>query len=410
MTLTKAIEEAYEDNPPDPSATIEALRSLGYSTEAAIADLVDNSIAAGAAKVQVRMHWAGADSWCSIMDDGSGMSEPELRQAMRIGAKDPLATRSEADLGRFGMGLKTASFSQAREVTVATRRKARGALLFRTWDLDHVRRSGKWQMRRVPPKPVSDLIAELLGKNPGTLVVWRQLTRVVDALLNTDERNTGDDFIRSIESVEWHLGMTFGRLLSQGTLALRLNGRDVEPWDPFLTASSFTQQLAEETLTVSTHRIKVKGYVLPHFSKLKEAERELVGGPRGWNNQQGFYVYRRDRLISAGDWLSTGLTRGDDFNLARLAIDVPPELDHAWGLDVKKTSVLPPEAVRRDLKRIAEVTRRLAKRARSSRSTPLANRSSDRHHPLARAPDDRHRACRDRSHRRARPLRQVHDR
>lgn len=372
--MARVTASEFEENPPDPTATIEALRSLGYSKEAAIADLIDNSVAAGARNVGVKMRWEENSSWCSVLDDGVGMSEDGLRQAMRIGAKDPLQDRGEADLGRFGMGLKTASFSQAREMTVATRRLHHGPLFTRTWDLDHVRATGRWQMARTPQPPVERVISTELGQRVGTVVVWRRLTRTLDSIVETDVETAHNDFTRTAEAMAWHLGMTFGRMLADGLLRITLNSQLVEPWDPFERANSFTQELAEEVLEFKGHRIVVRGFVLPHLSKLSEAERARAAGPLGWNNHQGFYVYRRNRLIAPGAWLSTGHTRGDSFNLARLSVDVPPELDHAWGLDVKKTSVIPPPAILRDLKRIAEVTRNRAKRVHTSRSVELIPR------------------------------------
>ena len=139
-----------EEAPPDPAATIETLGALGYSTESAVADLIDNSIAAGATRVDVILHWDGADSWCAVADNGRGMTGDELKQAMTIGSRDPVLPRDAADLGRFGFGLKTASFSQCRDLTVGSR-KANQRIAYRTWDLDYVRAEGRWLLFKSPP-------------------------------------------------------------------------------------------------------------------------------------------------------------------------------------------------------------------------------------------------------------------
>ena len=142
--------ELSEEAPPDPAATIETLGALGYSTESAVADLIDNSIAAGASRVDVILHWHGADSWCAVADNGRGMTGNELKQAMTIGSRDPVLPRDTADLGRFGFGLKTASFSQCRELTVGSHKTSQ-RFAYRTWDLDYVRAEGRWLLLKSPP-------------------------------------------------------------------------------------------------------------------------------------------------------------------------------------------------------------------------------------------------------------------
>ena len=115
--------DLYDDCPSDASAMGEAMRAYGYNLATALADLIDNSIAAGSRKVWLRCEWAGSSSWISVTDDGSGMAEKELVNAMRLGSTNPTSKRAKSDLGRFGLGLKTASFSQARRLTVITKKK-----------------------------------------------------------------------------------------------------------------------------------------------------------------------------------------------------------------------------------------------------------------------------------------------
>src|SRR4051812_12743919 len=132
-----------EEVPPDPAALIESMRAFGYSLPAAIADLIDNSITAGARHVDVRLHWAGDDSWIAVSDDGGGMRDAELTKAMQLATRNPNDPRNPADLGRFGLGLKTAAFSQARSLTVASRPPG-SAVAVRRWDLDHVAERQSW--------------------------------------------------------------------------------------------------------------------------------------------------------------------------------------------------------------------------------------------------------------------------
>jgi hypothetical protein len=357
-------DDGYEEVPPDPAATIESLRALGYSLESAIADLVDNSIAAGARSVQVVLHWGGsAQSWCAIVDDGIGMAEDGLRAAMRIGSGDPLADRGPNDLGRFGFGLKTASFSQCRELSVMSTTTRSASSHVRSWDLDHVREVGRWELRRSAPSEADALLRRLMPGSHGTVVLWRRLEGPVEPGSAVDDADAHNQFLERVAHVDRHLAMTFERFLSrrEEPLTLRLNARKVKAWDPFLTSHDATQRLPAERLMLRGCPVIVSPFVLPHRSKLPERSYDEAAGPLGWNAQQGFYVFRGDRLITAGDWLGLGFTRDDSHNLARIAVDVPVELDLAWSLDVTKATVRPPAALRNDLKRIATGTRKRAR-------------------------------------------------
>src|SRR4051794_3158509 len=156
--------------PPNAAAMIESMRAFGYSPATAIADLVDNSITAGARTIDVRLHWAGTASWGSIADDGHGMSETGLRSAMTLGSRSPRDDRAADDLGRFGLGLKTASFSQCRSLTVASRTAATG-INVRRWDLDEVARTGEWRLLTTPPPGDADGL-RFIGDDSGTVVLW----------------------------------------------------------------------------------------------------------------------------------------------------------------------------------------------------------------------------------------------
>ena len=103
---------------PEASSMIETFRAIGYSIEAAVADIIDNSISARAKNIWINFEWEGSETWLAVKDDGSGMNNDELVQAMRPDSKNPLDDRSTKDLGRFGLGLKTASFSQCRLLSV----------------------------------------------------------------------------------------------------------------------------------------------------------------------------------------------------------------------------------------------------------------------------------------------------
>ena len=356
--------ELVEEAPPDPAATIETLGALGYTTESAVADLIDNSIAAGATRVDVIFNWDGADSWCAVADNGRGMTGDELTQAMTIGSRDPVLPRDTTDLGRFGFGLKTASFSQCRELTVGSD-KGDQRFEYRTWDLDYVRSKERWLLVRLPPPTAQRLIEKCHRSNKGTVVLWRRFNgNLVEEGADVADEHAHQRFLQLVKSLECHLAMTFGRFLlrENNPLQIHLNGSIVSGWDPFFADHPATRRLPPEALSLRGERIEISPFVLPHRSKLTDAEREQTGGPNGWNAQQGFYVYRSDRLIQAGGWFARGHAQGADYNLARIAVDVPATLDRDWSLDVKKAFVRPPGPLEGGFSRIARVTREEARK------------------------------------------------
>ena len=158
----------YEECAPKPEAMINSLRAFGYDLSMAIADLVDNSIFAKAKNIAIDYDWNDGVPWIRISDDGLGMTEARLKEAMRLGSQSPLEERAKGDLGRFGLGLKTASFSQCKMLTVCTRTAKSGSAI-RCWDLDHVRVSRKWELRKIEPKHADETLANPLpGKHiPG---------------------------------------------------------------------------------------------------------------------------------------------------------------------------------------------------------------------------------------------------
>jgi hypothetical protein len=362
---------AFDDVAPDASAMIESMRAYGYTLSTAIADLVDNSIAAGCSTVWLHFEWAGADSWVTIIDDGAGMSEDELRNAMRLGSRNPLHERSPTDLGRFGLGLKTASLSQCRRLTVASR-QVPGAEWVRRWDLDHLARADVkgWQLLRSPAPGSESRAALPTNLAHGTLVLWELLDRVVSADTSPDDDRLHRHFLEIIEKVEAHLAMVFHRYLDrEGRRRLKLfvNGHTVVAWDPFVESHDATEKTPLEPIRIAGYNqpIMVRGFVLPHKDKLGDDAHAKASGPAGWNAQQGFYLYRNERLIVAGSWLGLGgarpWTKEEHYKLARIRLDIPNSMDHLWHLDVKKSSAHPPPRLRDQLTGLAQNVRQKAR-------------------------------------------------
>ncbi|MGW0178046.1 ATP-binding protein [Nocardia sp. NPDC003345] len=346
----------YEVVEPRAESLVESLRAFGYATETAVADLVDNSITAEATTVDVRLRWAGKESWITIVDDGLGMDAERLREAMRPGTTSPLAPRNASDLGRFGLGLKTASFSQCRRLVVMSA-TATSSLVARTWDLDHVVRVGGWQLLTNLMPEDRALWDELRGDQTGTVVLWRQLDRLFGS---PDPQNEQAErhFYAIADRVARHLGMIFHRYVTgPGKVTIRVNGRNIAPWDPFLDSHEATQVVTDESLMYRGVLLSVKSFVLPHVSRLTPEEHVAAGGHHGWASHQGYYVYRNRRLIVSGSWLGLGFRREELTSLARIRLDLPNHMDTDWQIDVRKSVARAPGALVSELRRIAEVVR-----------------------------------------------------
>jgi hypothetical protein len=350
---------SYDLAVPRPAPLIESLRAFGYDLTTAVADLVDNSISAGAENVWLTFEWDGGDSYVVIRDDGRGMTEPDLVEAMRPGTRSPLEERDPEDLGRFGLGLKTASFSQCRRLTVWSRAKGQQPAV-RRWDLDYVNQTKEWRLLRAAHPDSETILGRIKTRTSGTIVLWECLDRVVGEA-STDDNQAHDRFLEHVDGVKTHLGMVFHRFLEgRASLVIWINGRKIEPWDPFLKGDSATQSLPPEGLSFKKEQVKIRPYVLPHHSKIDQTTHDRAAGPRGWNAHQGFYVYRKKRLLVAGDWLGLGIKKEEHHKLARIQVDLPNSMDSDWELDVRKSRAAPPSALRKDLKRIARLTRQAA--------------------------------------------------
>lgn len=365
------MQQGWDIAEPRADALIESLRAFGYSPEAAIADLVDNSISAEAKNIWIVFHWAGADSTVRVTDDGRGMDESSLIEAMRPGSMNPLEQRLAKDLGRFGLGLKTASFSQAREVTVMSSTDSEESTT-RRWDLDTVADSGEWRLLRTAPARVQPRHA--LGS--GTDIVWSKLDRLVGDVSIHDAK-AHHRFLATVDRVRRHLEATFYQfLMGRNRTFISVNGQPLEPWDAFMRTHPATQQFDAEELPYKGEIVKVTPYVLPHRSKLDEVATQRGAGIHGWNQQQGFYVYRSGRLLIQGDWLGLGLAKDEHTKLARIAIEFPSSLDHDWQVDVKKSTARPPGELADALRRIAKTTRAKAEEVYRYKGKTLARKTS----------------------------------
>jgi hypothetical protein len=368
-------DDAFDLAPPQAASLAESMRAFGYELPTALADLVDNSISAHARQVWIDFFWDGAASVIVVTDDGSGMTANELVAAMRPGSQNPRERRHPHDLGRFGLGLKTASFSQCRRVTVRSKTKEGGSAT-RCWDLDHIAEVNEWQLLRSANPAAEKFLNRLAELEHGTAVLWQKMDRIA-AGLNTNSEKDQQQFLQRAEAARRHLGMVFHQLMTgPGAVTLLLNGRPIVPWDPFLADEPATQALAATRLTLDGAVVDVRPFVLPHHSKISKTTHDLAAGPRGWTAHQGFYVYRNRRLLVPGDWLGFGWTKEEHYKLARIRIEIPNCLDQEWEIDVTKSRATPPPSLRPELRRIGERARSDAKRVyshRGARLTPQAD-------------------------------------
>lgn len=349
--------------PPRASAMIESLRGMGYTVSSSIADVIDNSISAEASRIRLDFGWAGEASYVRISDNGHGLSAEKLDAAMVLGSSNPLDSRSLEDLGRFGMGLKTASLSQCRRLTVAAR--VGSEVNYRCWDLDVLAShpEHEWSLLLEPFPSSEKLCNEALEAGFTTVVLWEGLDRIITTGFQES------DFFALMDEVERHLAMTFHRFLEGANpkIQLHINGNGqnerVRPWDPFMRSHDATMATPVEVLHGS---VRVQGYVLPHREKMNAKESEAGAGPSGWVSRQGFYVYRANRLLVAGSWLGLGDGRPwpkDDLHrLARISLDLPNTLDHEWRIDIKKSTARPPVNLRSRLVELAKAVRADARR------------------------------------------------
>jgi hypothetical protein len=338
---------------PEATSLIETFRAIGYNFPSAVADIIDNSISASAKNIWLNFEWNGSDTWLSIKDDGAGMNNDELVNAMRPGSRNPLEDRNTKDLGRFGLGLKTASFSQCRKLSVISK-KTNHDYVYWTWDLDFVNKTGKWDLiKYIPDDRFADELSELRS---GTVVVWNDLDRLVKNLRSDDDRAL-DKFLQVMENVKKHLAMVFHRFIESGHIKIFFQDRPIESWNPYLLNEITTQGFPEETM--QNGKVMIKGFVLPHKSKISPDVFKMAEGPRGWNEQQGFYIYRNQRMLLAGDWL--GMFRKEEhYKLARIEVHLPNSLDSDWQIDIKKSVARPPMILRDQLKAYASKVREQA--------------------------------------------------
>ena len=333
--------------PPSASASILSLRAFDYDLASALADLVDNSISANSNIINIESKWDSENSWIAVIDNGNGMTEDVLHEAMRLGSTSPSQKREPHDLGRFGLGLKTASIWACMHLTVLSK-KSGGKVVIRSWDVDRVIKTNRWLVGDEVDHKFSKYIYFLENSKSGTVVLWQKM----DTLYSGGSKGrlrTKESFLKDLTDAVSLLGMTFNRFIErhENPVIINSGGGPIESWSP-----EFSNPMPEFThktsIALNDQTVKISTLVMPHPRKMSETEVVRAGGPKGWNAHQGFYIYRNDRLIVGGGWL--GLFQAQDhYKLARVIVEIPNSLDSQLGISVTKTSIRLPEGLRADL-------------------------------------------------------------
>ncbi|APT86590.1 ATP-binding protein [Corynebacterium flavescens] len=355
-----------------------SLRDIGYSFESAVADIVDNSIAAGADKIRISIDFNGLESCVAIVDNGRGMSAKAVDEAMRFGSR---RTYLSQELGRYGLGLKTASLSQCRRVEVISRTNNH-PIQARVLDLDFIQSVDDWVTLDYSDEDQVKAQSELLGDSPGTIVYWRKLDRLLPV-----KSPEGGWARRRIEALgpklSSYLSMVFHRFLSGESptaVSIEVNDTRLQPWDPFARDEPKTEFMGVDEFEVEhgdiTDTVTMKRYLLPSRTSFSSRESfEAASGIDKWNKQQGLYIYRADRLVQWGGW--SGIRTIDEHTkLGRASVDFGTSLDDAFNINVAKMRVNLPSQLRKMLTRPVNelcIAADAAYRRENAKRTPQEN-------------------------------------
>lgn len=335
-----------------------SLRSMGYSFESAVADVIDNSISAHAKNIRILFPSTPLDELAiGILDDGDGMKGDVLFEAMRYGCLSAEEERVEDDLGRFGMGMKSASLSQCRCLTVVS--FDGNTLNGFTWDYNHIIKTQDWIIQELEKYEIDKLpyIEKLKEQKKGTLVIWQDF----DVIYNSSGGQVYSTLVDLRSSLENTLALIYHRFLSitgVQRLHMYINELDIKPLDPFLEQHPKTTIKKEIELDIKDSNaieriIKIRPFILPYATELREKDKQLIGGIENLRAKQGFYIYRNKRLIIWGTWFGMK-QRAELTKNTRIRVDIPNTLDDIWSIDIKKQQASIPKQILQRLKKAVD--------------------------------------------------------
>jgi hypothetical protein len=329
----------------------QSMRDIGYTFETALADIIDNAVAAKASSVSII-----APPICpliiGVVDDGQGMGINEIVDALVLATKPPSSARSHSDLGRFGMGMKTASWSQCKKMTLVS--MCSGVLAAASIDLDVIEEEGKWVAEIIDEDAILKVpLCSRLEKD-GTLLVWEKIDRVE----SESEEKTKQHLRSLLDAAREHLQLVFHRFLSYeagyNTMTIDINGLPLEALDPFFRNHPATQTGPVDPIKIpGKGQVRIQAFTLPHHNKVSAKEWEQMGRSEGHLKNQGFYLYRERRLILWGTWFR--LRRLQELlKLSRVKIDIPNTMDEDWQINIMKSSANPPRVIHDRLRNLID--------------------------------------------------------
>lgn len=335
---------------PSAKRLIRSLRDIGYEFVDSVADIVDNSLEAESSQIKITLKFDGEDSYLIIADNGVGMASKEIQEALRFGSNR--SYDKSDDLGRYGLGLKTASLSQCERLTVSARRgEERVRINSYCWDLDHIEQTNRWEILKIDSNNIKKEAVDHLSRTTGTVITWERLGRLLGYKFPSGEyaRRQSEQMV---EALKLHLGMVFHQFLSGEVtgkrIAIYINDEKVSPWDPYSRGEINTKKLDQIMIPLNfnqgTYNVRLQPYILPPQSLYSSPKAHLhASGPGRWNRQQGLYIYRSNRIIQAGGW--SGLRTSDEHTkLVRIAMFIPSQLEELFQVNVaKKHATLPRE-------------------------------------------------------------------
>ena len=357
-----------KENKPTADILMISMRAMGYSFESAIADIIDNSISASARNIFLKFPIDPMDCYIAICDDGYGMSKEELFDAMKYGSEQKRGQRSADDLGRFGLGLKAASLSQCRKLTVASKKD--GEISAYIWDLDVIEDKKDWYMIECSSYDISGIkqISWLDNVDSGTIVVWENFD-----LIEKSSGNVYSELNKYQDSTADYLSLIFHRYLNKtgaNKTSMKVNNYELKGFDPFLESHPKTNvrrriEIPVEDSEGIERMVSVQPFVLPFQKDLSAEDKKLSGGLENYRSKQGFYVYRNERLIVWGTWF--GRHRDELTKYARIRVDIPNTLDDIWGIDIKKQNAKIPAVIKNRLTRAVDEAMDIAVKAQKFR-------------------------------------------
>lgn len=334
---------------PPAKSLLMGLRAIGYSFSTAVADIIDNSITAQAKSINLYFDPLEEEPYFLILDDGYGMNYNELENAMLFGSNREGKVDCEQDLGRFGLGLKSASLSQCRKFIVISKKD--GSISGMSYDLDWIEKTNSWDLlilsqEQIEKSPYFEKLNELPS---GTLVIWNKF----DKILSESGISFEKTFRKIVDEMKKHIEYVFHRFFND--ISIYVNEMRIEKRDPFLESSLKGQHGRKTSIKINNCKrtIDVIPHILPYANALTHEELKLLGNPKSLYDEQGFYIYRNKRLIYWGSWMYMGY-KSELNKLARVQVDIPSELDEMWMLDVKKSSAKIPEVIKEHIRSAIE--------------------------------------------------------